>query len=104
MRRKDEAWDKAVAYWKTLYSDGDARFDNEIFLDAEDIEPMITYGTNPGMGIGVNDKIPTAETVNETDKKWFIKITCVYGIDKKELDQRTKSRLCIYWQLYQFKN
>src|SRR4249920_1851587 len=42
-----EAWNKAVAYWKTLYSNGDARFDNEIFLDAEDIQPMITYGTNP---------------------------------------------------------
>ena len=66
--RQGEAWDKALAYWKTLFSDGDARFDNEIFLDADDIEPMITYGTNPGMGIGVNDNIPTAETVNETDK------------------------------------
>ena len=41
---------------KLYISDGDARFDNEIFIDAADIEPMITYGTNPGMGIGVNDK------------------------------------------------
>src|SRR6186713_387426 len=68
---KEEAWDKALAYWKTLFSDGNARFDNEIFLDAEDIQPMITYGTNPGMGIGVNDNIPTSETVNETDKSGY---------------------------------
>src|SRR4029078_11914973 len=39
-----EAWDKAVAYWKTLYSDGDAKFDQELFIRAEDIGPMITYG------------------------------------------------------------
>jgi len=75
-----EAWDKAVAYWKTLYSDGDARFDNEIFLDAEDIQPMITYGTNPGMGIGVNDKIPTTETVNETDKSGLSKSLAYMGL------------------------
>jgi len=75
-----ETWDKAVAYWKTLYSDGDARFDNEIFLDAEDIQPMITYGTNPGMGIGVNDKIPTSETVNETDRSGLSKSLAYMGL------------------------
>src|SRR3990170_8180903 len=42
-----EAWDKALAFWKTLCSDSDANFDKEIFIKAEDIEPMITYGTNP---------------------------------------------------------
>src|ERR1700761_4014911 len=44
-----EAWDNALAYWKTLYSDDDAKFDTELNIKAEDIEPMITYGTNPGM-------------------------------------------------------
>src|SRR6187431_2316352 len=77
-----EAWEKAVAYWKTLYSDGDARFDNEIFLDADDIQPMITYGTNPGMGIGVNDKIPTTETVNETDKSGLSKSLAYMGLQE----------------------
>src|SRR5258705_10660331 len=61
-------WDKKLSEWKELYSDGDGQFDKEIFVNAARIEPMITYGTNPGMGICVNDKIPTAETVNETDK------------------------------------
>ena len=75
-----KAWDKAVANWKTLFSDGDAKFDNEIFLNAEDIEPMITYGTNPGMGISVNDTIPTAETVNETDKSGLAKSLAYMGL------------------------
>ena len=56
---KGETWDKALAYWKSLPSDKDAVFDKEIVLDAADIEPMITYGTNPGMGMGINDAIPT---------------------------------------------
>jgi 3-isopropylmalate/(R)-2-methylmalate dehydratase large subunit len=54
-----EAWDKALAYWQTLQSDNDAAFDLEININAADIEPMVTYGTNPGMGIGVSQHIPT---------------------------------------------
>ena len=77
-----EAWDKAVAYWKTLYSDGDAKFDSELFLTAEEIEPMITYGTNPGMGISVNQNIPTAETVNETDKSGLSKSLAYMGLEQ----------------------
>ena len=55
---KGEAWDKAVAYWRTLRSDDDAVFDCELVFRAEDIEPRITYGTNPGMGIGITETIP----------------------------------------------
>jgi 3-isopropylmalate/(R)-2-methylmalate dehydratase large subunit len=55
---KGEEWDKAVAYWQTLYSDADAEFDSELYFDAADIEPMITYGTNPGMGIGITQHVP----------------------------------------------
>ena len=55
---KGEAWDKAIAYWKTLKSGPDAVFDKELTFDAKDIEPRITYGTNPGMGIGITEKIP----------------------------------------------
>lgn len=53
-----EEWDKAVAYWSTLQSDADAQFDMEITYQAEDISPMITYGTNPGMAIPVNESVP----------------------------------------------
>ena len=56
---KGEAWDKAVSEWKTLRSDDDAVFDKELTFHAEDIEPRITYGTNPGMGIGITEAIPT---------------------------------------------
>jgi 3-isopropylmalate/(R)-2-methylmalate dehydratase large subunit len=53
-----EAFDKKVAYWKTLPSDADATFDKEYHFDAADIEPMLTYGTNPGMGIKISEFIP----------------------------------------------
>ena len=58
---KGEAWDKALAYWKTLKTDDGAEFDKEYSFDAADIEPMITYGTNPGMGMGISHAIPMAE-------------------------------------------
>ncbi len=58
---KGEEWDKNLAYWKTLYTDEDAVFDRELNINAEDIEPMITYGTNPGMGIGISGHVPESE-------------------------------------------
>ena len=56
---KGEDWDKAVAYWRTLKSNDGAVFDKELVFNAEDIEPRITYGTNPGMGIGITSPIPS---------------------------------------------
>lgn len=61
---KGEDWNRAVAYWKTLKSGDDAVFDKELTFDAKDIEPRITYGTNPGMGIGISESIPTAGDTN----------------------------------------
>ncbi len=55
---KGEAWNKAVEYWKTLKSGDDAVFDKELTFNAADIEPRVTYGTNPGMGIGITDTLP----------------------------------------------
>ena len=55
---KGEAWEQAVAEWKTLKSGDDAVFDKELVFDAADIEPRITYGTNPGMGIGITENLP----------------------------------------------
>jgi len=59
---KGADWDKALAYWKTLYSDVDALFDKILRFNAADITPMITYGTNPGMGMGIDELIPLAAT------------------------------------------
>ena len=73
-----EAWDKALEYWKTLKSDDDAVFDKEVRFDAADIEPMITYGTNPGMGMGITRHIPTTEGMSETAQVSFKKIDYVF--------------------------
>ena len=64
---KGTDFEKKVAYWKTLPTDDGATFDKEYTFDAEDIEPMITYGTNPGMGIKISETIPNSES--ESDKK-----------------------------------
>ena len=55
---KNKSWDKALKFWKTLYSDKNAVFDKEFTFDGNTIEPMITYGTNPGMGMGISQFIP----------------------------------------------
>ena len=55
---KGEEWDKAVAFWKTLRSGDDAVFDREVVFDAAEVPPMITYGTNPGMGMAIDGTIP----------------------------------------------
>ena len=62
-----EAWDQAVASWSKLKSGDDAVFDKELSFNAADIEPMITYGTNPGMGIGITQSIPQPQ--NASDEK-----------------------------------
>jgi len=62
-------WDKAVAYWKTLPSDEGAVYDKTITLDASEMEPMITYGTNPGMGMRITDRVPSAESFTEPSQK-----------------------------------
>lgn len=60
---KGAAWDKAMAYWQTLKTDAGAEFDKELKFSADQIEPMITYGTNPGMGMGITGNIPFAKDV-----------------------------------------
>ena len=69
---KGEAWDKAVEEWKKLYSDPDAVFDKEVTYRAEDIAPRITYGTNPGAGIAIDECIPTLEEIDEADRQQFL--------------------------------
>ena len=61
---KGAQWEKALEYWKTLKSGDDAVFDKELSFDAVDIEPRITYGTNPGMGIGISENIPSLGDAN----------------------------------------
>ena len=70
---KGADWDKAVAYWRTLTSDNNAVYDKELAFDAAGIEPRITYGTNPGMGIGVTEAIPTNATSAKSPEQGFRK-------------------------------
>lgn len=68
---KGEAFDKAVTEWKKLFTDADAKFDTEFTYDAADIEPMITYGTNPGMGVAITGEIPSSKGLIGSDKISF---------------------------------
>jgi 3-isopropylmalate/(R)-2-methylmalate dehydratase large subunit len=73
-------WEEKLVEWKQLYSDGNAIFDKEIFIDAKDIEPMITYGTNPGMGVGVTGHIPSLNEIGEKEKASFEKSLNYMGL------------------------
>ena len=83
MTPKGADWDKAMVYWDTLSTDSDATFDKEYNFDASDIEPMITYGTNPGMGIGISKNIPLAENV-EGGKTSYDKSLAYMGYAENE--------------------
>lgn len=79
-----EEWDKALAYWKTLKSDDDAVFDKEVSLDAADIEPRITFGTNPGMGMGISECIPAAPEHNPIEAQSYRKALEYMGFKEGE--------------------
>ena len=77
---KDQ-WEIKLKGWRELYSDEDAVFDKEININAADIEPMITYGTNPGMGISVNGNIPSEKEIDEKEKPSFLKSLHYMGLE-----------------------
>jgi len=77
-------WNKKLTEWKTLFSDADAIFDKEITIDASAIEPMITYGTNPGMGIGVTQSIPSLNEIDAKEKTSFEKSLHYMGLQAGE--------------------
>ena len=79
-----EAWDEAVERWSKLCSDEDAVFDKEVTFSAEDIEPMITYGTNPGMGIAINGEIPSSEGMDSASKTSYAKSLAYMGFTEGE--------------------
>jgi 3-isopropylmalate/(R)-2-methylmalate dehydratase large subunit len=75
---------EAVKYWKTLFTDDTAAFDKEIIIDAHDIEPMITFGTNPGMGIGIRQAIPAIEEIPESERTAYRKALDYMGFDSEQ--------------------
>ena len=76
------AWDAALAYWQTLYSDADAAFDSEYSFNAQAITPMITYGTNPGMGIPLTGRVPSEVPASEAES--FDKSLKYMGFERGE--------------------
>jgi len=66
---KGADWDAAVSYWKTLQSDSDAKFDVEISLNADDLEPFVTWGTNPGQGLPLNSKVPNPAEISDAEER-----------------------------------
>lgn len=80
---KGEKWDELVAYWETLKTDEGAEFDVELVYDGSTIEPMITYGTNPGMGLGISRAIPTAEDI-DAGKSTYDKALNYMGFHENE--------------------
>lgn len=78
---KGAEWDKALDYWKTLYSDADAAFDSVLTFKAEDIAPMITYGTNPGMGMGIKENIPSTSSQPDKEQLSYQKALDYMGFD-----------------------
>ena len=78
---KGNDWDNKIEEWKKLYSDADAVFDKEININAEEIEPMITYGTNPGLGISISGSVPTVESISdEGERKNLVKALEYMGL------------------------
>ena len=81
---KGKEWDRAVAYWRTLRSGDDAVFDKELCFDAADIAPRITYGTNPGMGIAIDECIPSLDMIDEREQASFKKSLAYMGFQPGE--------------------
>ena len=62
-------WDDAVAYWRTLPSDEGAVYDAEVYLDANELEPFVTWGTNPGQGVSLNDSVPDPASFEDPNER-----------------------------------
>jgi 3-isopropylmalate/(R)-2-methylmalate dehydratase large subunit len=75
---KGADWDAALSYWKTLKSDADANFDKEIFLNADELSPFVTWGTNPGQGVPLNDAVPTPESFGDEQERRAAESALVY--------------------------
>jgi 3-isopropylmalate/(R)-2-methylmalate dehydratase large subunit len=78
--KKDE-WERKIAEWQTLFTDETAVFDKEIQIDAAEIEPMITYGTNPGMGISVTESVPSIDAFSEKDRPSYARALQYMGLE-----------------------
>lgn len=75
---KGEAWERAIDYWRTLQTDEDATFDREMTINASALEPMVTYGTNPGQGVGVTGQVPKANELEDPAERRSLQNALAY--------------------------
>ena len=75
---KGENWDKALVFWKTLFSDKDAKFDKEVNIDASEIEPLVTWGTSPQDVAMISGKVPNPEVEKDEERKAAMKRSLEY--------------------------
>jgi 3-isopropylmalate/(R)-2-methylmalate dehydratase large subunit len=75
---KGADWDAALAYWKSLQSDADAKFDKEIYLNADELSPFVTWGTNPGQGIPLNEAVPNPDSISDEQERRAAESALVY--------------------------
>ena len=98
---KGKDFDDAVAYWKTLQTDEGATFDTVVTLQAEEISPQVTWGTNPGQVISVNDNIPDpASFADPVERASARKSAGLYGAETGYSADRSGYRQSVYWFLY----
>jgi len=82
---KDDEWEEAVDYWKSLVSDKESKYDAEIIIDVSELKPMVTWGTNPSQGIEINQAIPNLEEMDED-----FKISAIKALDYVQLKPSQK--------------
>jgi 3-isopropylmalate/(R)-2-methylmalate dehydratase large subunit len=75
---KGKDWDDAVAYWKTLKTDDDAKFDAEVIIDANTLTAFVTWGTNPGQGVSIDDVVPDPNSFTDPTEKTAAERALVY--------------------------
>ncbi|MEY4437374.1 MAG: hypothetical protein RL100_838 [Actinomycetota bacterium] len=81
-------WDAAISYWKTLPTDEGAKFDAEVFLDADTLDPFVTWGTNPGQGVSLLDVVPNPEDIDDPNEK----AAAVRALEYMDLKPGTKMK------------
>lgn len=89
-----EEWDKAVTWWNHIRSDEDAEYDDVVVIDAEEIDPTVTWGITPGQGIGVSESVPTPDSLPDTERPIAAEAYRYMKLEPGQPIQGTKVDVC----------